>query len=183
MTRADHERVVRTAAASIRAIDPDRLIIADGLSWGNEPSPELADLGIAQSCRAYAPMEISHYKAQWIHGNESWPVPSWPLELPNGSRWDKDAIEKFYKPWVDLAKMGVGVHCGEGGAHNKTPHAVALAWFRDVLEVLTSHNIGFSLWNLHGSFGILNSGRDDVEYQDWYGDKLDVKLLNLLREY
>ena len=28
--------------------------------------------------------------------------------------------------------MGVGVHCGEGGAYNKTPHKVVLAWLRDV---------------------------------------------------
>ena len=37
MTRADHERVVRAATAAIRAIDPERLIIADGLSWGQHP--------------------------------------------------------------------------------------------------------------------------------------------------
>ena len=32
MSRADHERVVRTTVAAIRAINPDRLVIADGLS-------------------------------------------------------------------------------------------------------------------------------------------------------
>jgi len=51
MSRADHERVVRTAVAAIRQINPDRIVVADGISYGNETAPELADLGIAQSTR------------------------------------------------------------------------------------------------------------------------------------
>ena len=74
MTRADNERVVRAAVGAIRAADPQRLILADGLSWGNEPMPELADLKIGQSCRAYAPMEISHYQAPWV-GGERYALP------------------------------------------------------------------------------------------------------------
>lgn len=58
-----------------------------------------------------------------------------------------------------------------------------LRWFRDVLEVLKSHSIGYALWNFRGSFGILDSGRPDAAYQDWHGHKLDSKLLALLREF
>jgi endoglucanase len=47
MTRADHERVIRAAVAAIGSVDPDRLIVADGLNYGNGASPELANLGIA----------------------------------------------------------------------------------------------------------------------------------------
>jgi len=73
MTRAEHERVIRALTAVIREVDPGRLIIADGLSWGNDPVPELTDLGIAQSCRAYLPMGISHYKAPWVGGERFTP--------------------------------------------------------------------------------------------------------------
>jgi hypothetical protein len=83
----------------------------------------------------------------------------------------------------DLARMGVGVHCGEGGAFNKTPHNVVLAWLRDVLEILTGHGIGLALWNFRGSFGILDSGRTDVQYEDFHGHKLDRELLALLQEF
>ena len=182
MTRADHERVVRAAVAAIRRLDPERLIIADGVSWATGPCPELADLGIAQSCRAYAPMGISHYKASWV-GGEAWPEPSWPGALHDGLPWDRQKLEAFYQPWIELARQGVGVHCGEGGAFNYTPHAAFLAWFRDVLEILTPQNIGYALWNFRGSFGVLDSDRQDVEYEDWYGHKLDRKLLMLLQEY
>ncbi len=56
-------RVVKRLVAAIRAEDPQRLIIADGIRWGREPVYELAELGIAQSTRGYDPMQISHYKA------------------------------------------------------------------------------------------------------------------------
>lgn len=179
MSRADHERVIRAAVAAIRAVDPDRLIVADGLAWGNQPIPELADLSIAQSCRAYQPMGISHYQASWV-GGERFPLPTWPLgEGPD--RWDRARLEQHYRPWVDLARKGVGVHCGEGGAYNRTPHRVFLAWFREVLEILRAHGIGWALWNFRGSFGVLDSQRADVAYEDWHGHQLDRALLDLLQ--
>jgi endoglucanase len=181
MTRGDHERVVRGAVAAIRAIDPERLVIADGLDWANTPLPELADLEIAQSCRAYLPMNVSHYRASWV-GGENWPQPAWPGKMADGVTWDRARLEGHYQPWVDLARRGVGVHCGEGGAFSHTPHEVVLGWFRDVLEILTPHNIGFALWNFRGSFGILDSGRSDLAYEDWHGHKLDRRLLALLQE-
>jgi len=177
MSRADHERVVRTAVAAIREINPDRIVVADGMSWGNDPMPELADLQIGQSTRAYQPMFISHYGASWVD-SKNYPEPAWP-----GNGWDRKRMEQHYQKWADLAKMGVGVHCGEGGAYNKTPHNVVLAWLRDVLEILTAHGIGLSVWNLRGSFGIVDSGREDVKYEDFHGHKLDRKLLELLQEF
>jgi endoglucanase len=180
MTREDHERVMRATVEAIREVDPNRLVIVDGLSWGNDPSPELADLGVAQSCRAYAPMGVSHYKASWVEG-EKYPLPVWPGALHGDEVWDRVRLEEHYEQWADLARHGVGVHCGEGGAFNRTPHDVFLRWFRDVLEILTGHNIGYALWNFRGSFGVLDSAREDVEYEDWHGHQLDRKLLMLLQ--
>ena len=180
LTRADHERVMRTAVAAIRAIDPERLIILDGVSWGNETLPELVDLGVGQSCRAYLPMGVSHYKASWA-GGEHYPQPSWPGQMPDGKYWDRQALQAHYQDWANLAQQGVGVHCGEGGAFHFTPHPVTLAWLRDVLEVLKALNIGLALWNFRGAFGILDSGRKDVAYEDWRGHQLDRQMLELLR--
>ena len=185
MTRSDHERVMRAAVAAIRQIDPDRLVILDGLVWGNEPLPELADLrkvGVAQSCRAYVPMGLSHYQASWVE-SKGWPEPIWPGALHEGQPWDRSRLEAHYEPWINLARQGVGVHCGEGGAYSYTPHRVILAWLRDVLEILTTDHIGYALWNFRGAFGILDSGRKDVEYEDWYGHKLDRQLLVLLQSF
>lgn len=182
MSRADHERVIRATVAAIREIDPSRLIFVDGLNWGNEPCPELADLGVVQSTRAYQPMNVTHYKASWVNG-ENWPEPTWPGHMADGLWWDRERLEKHYAPWIKLAAQGVGIHCGEGGAFNHTPHAVVLAWLRDVLEILSDAGIGLALWNFRGAFGVLDSDRRDVEYEDWHGHKLDRKLLDLLREF
>lgn len=180
MTRADHERVMRAAVAAIKAIDPERLIILDGLAWGNDPCFELADLPVAQSCRAYLPMGISHYQAPWV-GGEHFPPPSWPTL--GDDRWDYTRLQEHYRQWANLAAQGVGVHCGEGGAFNHTPHDILLRWFHDVLEVLKGYNIGWALWNFRGAFGILDSNRKDVAFEEWHGHKLDRAYLELLRKF
>jgi len=167
----------------IRAVTPDRIIIADGNKIGNQVTPELKDLDIAQGCRGYFPSSISHYKAPWANKDpERCPTPVWPGTM-NGEKFDKTRLETFYKPWIELTTSGIGVHCGECGCWNKTPHDVFLAWFQDVLDILTTNKIGYALWNFKGDFGILNSGRQDVAYQDWYGNKLDKGLLELLKKH
>jgi len=190
MVRADHRRVIGAATAAIRAIDPNRLILADGMHWGAKPSPELFDLGIAQSCRAYAPMGLAQYRMisstkycrDWLH-RDDWPAPSWPGAIQWGERWDRAKLEAYYAQWADLAGRGIGVHCGEGGVFNQTPHAMSLAWLRDVLEILTGLGIGYAIWNLRGPFGILDSGRMDVAYENWHGHQLDRQMLSLLQEF
>lgn len=185
MTRADHERVMRRTVAAIRQEDPERLVILDGLDYGNLPCPEMTDLapGTAQSCRGYWPAGISHWRAGWWQGSDAWPEPSWPGALHEGQPWDRARLESHYAPWIALARGGVGVHCGECGAYNRTPHGMVLVWLRDVLEILTAAGIGWALWNFRGPFGILASGRGDVAYEDWRGRKLDRRLLELLREF
>jgi hypothetical protein len=51
------------------------------------------------------------------------------------------------------------------------------------LDILTTNSIGYALWNFIGDFGLIDSGRNDVAYEDWYGHKLDRKLLELLKKY
>jgi len=178
-----YRRVAQGASEAIRKANKDRLIVADGNSGGSNVIPELTDLNIAQSCRAYYPHYVSHYQASWVWKDPSQaPMPVWPGTI-DGKQFGRAQLEEFYKPWIELVGKGVGVHCGEGGCYNKTPHPVFLAWFGDILDILTQHKIGYALWNFRGDFGILDSGRKDIEYTDWYGHKLDNKLLALLKKY
>ena len=178
-----YRRMVEAAAQAIREENPDHLILADGNNVGNDVIPEIADLNVAQSCRGYVPGHISHYQAPWAFKDpNALPVPTWPGE-GGGGRWDRARLEQYYAPWIEWARKGVGVHCGECGCWKKTPHPVFLAWFEDVLDILTRAGIGYALWNFRGDFGILDSGRADVDYVDWYGQKLDRKLLALIQKY
>ncbi len=324
--------VCQKIAAAIRADDPDRLIVADGIEWGNRPVPELRKLGVAQATRGYQPMEVSHYMASWVRG-ERFRRPSWPrtvayglllgpgkkepkgplviegpfeqdtrlrlhvltvssradlavaadgevvweksfvcgpgegewkkaelneqwkvyqnlfdrdytLTVPAGTRkvevrmtqgdwlevgeigltplkpkspedalaldlaWGKKPAplrytpgtpgsafagaetqgrqwlrQQWVEPWVGLQKQGVGVMVGEFGAFNKTPHDVVLRWMEDCLANWQEAGFGWALWQFRGSFGVLDSQRGDVDYEDWEGHKLDRKMLKLLQSY
>jgi endoglucanase len=176
-----YREVARSAAEAIRRENSGHLVIADGNNIGNDPIPELADLNIGQSCRGYFPHAISHYKAPWANKDpDKLPLPQYPGQVGN-QYFNRDLVEKYYKPWIALKDKGVGVHCGECGCWNKTPHPVFLSWFTDVMDILDENKIGFALWEFVGDFGVLNSGRSDVAYEDWHGYKLDRKLLNLLQ--
>ncbi len=191
-----YRKVAKAASESIHKVTPDRLIIADGNDTGTSVIPEITDLDIAQSCRGYFPGIISHYKAPWANKDpDSLPEPKWPgtieftVQDSLGQMVKKpmilqrEMLETFYQPWIALMQQGVGVHCGECGCWNKTPHDVFLAWFGDVLDILTTHDIGYGIWEFSGSFGLLDSDRDDVDYEDWYGHRLDRKMLDLLLKY
>ena len=323
--------VVRKLAEAIRREDPQRLIISDGLQWGQNPILELAELRIAQATRGYTPMEISHYKASWVN-SQNFPEPQWPrLLAPNGTllgpkkpegshplvidgpfaketelrlhvlqvssaahlvveadgksifekkfqsgpgegEWKKVVYSEKYKiyqnifdrdytatipagtkqvqvrvadgDWLQLGEIGlkpkggaeatltlkqeyskkpdplrfvpndptgpfpglpqqgrewlmqkcvapwkaaeakhIGVMVGEWGAFNKTPHDVFLRWAEDSLKNWQEAGFGWALWNFRGGFGVLDSGRSDVKYEDFEGHKLDRTLLDLLQKY
>ena len=178
-----YRKVAKNAMEAIRKHNPNHLVVADGNNVGSDVIPEITDLNIAQSCRGYFPHYISHYRAPWVFKNpDDAPQPKWPGKM-GGKYYSREDLEKFYAPWIKIARQGVGVHCGECGCWNETPHDVFLAWFGDVLDILTSANIGYGLWNFIGDFGLLDSGRNDVNYKDWFGHKLDSKLLALLQKH
>ncbi len=332
-----YAKVVALVAAAIRAEDPNRLIICDGLQWGNVPVPELIPLHVAQSLHDYAPIEVTHYHASWISGSSNWPLPTWPLfggvpgllygpekpefqspltlkrafndTFPTGTRLTlkvgtvsnrghlvvradnqvifekafvsgpvaKEGEKIVYKPeykcyqnvfaqnervtltnaaseiaisnddgdwmtlasltvqvapdkpifplplsaewgqkpptmifqpdvanqpwsgggqWIDrewiyeheiapwrrLGNQGVGVMVGEWGCFNQTPYDVTLRWMEDTLTHFKTMGWGWAMWNLKGSFGILDSDRPGAVYQDFEGHKLDTRMLQLLQE-
>lgn len=179
----NYARVVRRLCEAIWAEDPQRLVVADGIDVGNTPVFELAGAGVAQSTRGYTPMHVSHWRARWVQGSDAWPEPTWPLVDAQGKRWDRAALRERIEPWRRLADRGVGVHVGEFGAHRYTPHKVALAWLEDWLSLWNEAGWGWALWQFRGDFGVLDSGRTDVAYEDFHGHKLDRAMLELLRAH
>lgn len=96
---------------------------------------------------------------------------------PSGRAW---LAENCIAPFRALQAKGVGVMVGEFGAYNHTPHPVVLRWMGDCLANWKDAGWGWAMWNFRGSFGILDSGRADVAYEDFQGHKLDRKMLDLL---
>ncbi|MGD0538666.1 MAG: cellulase family glycosylhydrolase [Verrucomicrobiota bacterium] len=178
---AAYRRVVSRLLEAIREHDPKRLVICDGREWGNAAPTELAGLNVAAAGRGYQPVRISHFRANWMAGADQWPEPTYPLK-EGDINWDRETLRRrCIEPWRQLEARGVGVMIGEFGAHNRTPHAVVLAWLQDLLALWKDAGWGWALWNWRGSFGVLDSGRGDVAYEVWRGHQLDRKLLRLLQ--
>lgn len=186
MPPGEYANVVQALVATIRLEDPSRLIVADGIDVGRTPVPELANLGLMQSARGYDPVQVSHYKASWIpHATRPDKAPpTWPLRITDTDVWDKERLRReMVARWQAAEALGIKVHVGEWGAFNHTPHAVALAWMEDFLSLWKEAGWGWALWNLRGSFGVLDSARTDVKYEANHGHRLDRKMLELLRAY
>jgi aryl-phospho-beta-D-glucosidase BglC (GH1 family) len=180
LTRENHAALVRRTVAAIRAIDPNREIVIDGLGGGNLAMPELADLGAVHSGRGYQPMPVSHYRAQWWVGQAVAPQPLYPGVVWEGRTWNRQSLRKFYQPWREVEVAGARVHIGECGCYNKTPNDVALRWLGDVFGLYKEFGWGFALWNFAGAFGIVEHGRPDAKYEQLHGYKIDRQLLDLL---
>lgn len=181
LDEAIYSRVMTAAIDAIREADPERLIVVDGLRWGQKPIHSLADLNVAQSTRGYNPFQLSHYKASWVGGSDTWPVPEWPMKRGDEVQDKQWIYDNYIVPWKEIEPKGVGVHVGEWGCYNKTPHNVALHWMKDCLSLWKEAGWGWSLWNLRGSFGVVDSGRDDVQYENLDGHNLDRRMLELIR--
>lgn len=116
-------------------------------------------------------------------------------EKPGSLRWQSGSLTSAtlqdgawlrthaVEPWKQLAEHGVGVMVGEWGAFNRTPHDVTLRWAEDCLRNWRDAGFGWALWNFRGPFGILDSERTDVHYENFHGHKLDRRLLELLQRY
>ena len=86
--------------------------------------------------------------------------------------------------WEEPVKKGVWCVVGEFGCANHTSHADSLRFLESSLRLFNEMGMGWCCWGFIGSrFGILNSQRRDVKYEDWHGSKLDRKMLELLRSY
>lgn len=103
----------------------------------------------------------------------------------NGSLKNLDGSNLFpfenYQIAFDTAKENnIPIMVQEFGVHNETPHKVAVDFLSDLTDFFQENNMGWALWNLTGSFGILNSSRKDCTYELYKGLQLDREMLDAL---
>jgi endoglucanase len=175
--------IARALISAIREANPERLIFADGADLGQTPVMGLVDEGIVQSTRGYLPKMVSHYAATWVPRNEfeSFAAPTWPMADSHGIVWNREKLRnELILKWQPLMKLGAPIHVGEWGSYNKTPHDACLAWMSDLLTLWKEARWGWSMWNLRGPFGVIDSGRSDVTYEVLGGLRVDRRMLELL---
>ena len=324
LEEAVYVNVMKKAIDAIHEVSPNRLVFVDGLNYARDVVLSLKDQpNVAQALHSYDPFRLTHYKAGWVNGSDTWPVPKWPIYSINNylygtwksefksplvflgtflkgteiiinvnqvsiegtlqvkadnsvvynkrfvcgatpgddftevkeTQWgyqnisnkdfsmvlpdsvSKISIENVAGDWMTINSISFkngndsitytlddsswgkkqstylidenwGVKNEDGsqmsafedyetsfalakqnnipfmvqefGVYNKTPHKVTLAFLSDLMDFFNEKNVGWSLWNLDGTFGILNSGRADVNYEAFNGYQLDRQMLNIL---
>lgn len=322
---ASYVQIMEKAIDKIHEINPNRIVFVDGLNYARNLITSLRNKkNIIQAIHVYDPFTLTHYKAGWVNGSDTWPVPVWPITnisnylygpwknefqsslefegvfspnteiiinvhqvsiesslqiqlddveiyrkdftcgpdpgedwtIINETQWgyqnisDKDysvvlpsggnvirisniegdwltinsirirnndydlelipgntswgAMQKSYKitaegeltetdgsPAVALTDLmekfelaeaeKIPVMIQEFGVYNQTPHEVTLAYLSDVVDIFKTYQVGYTLWNLSGSFGILNSSRDDCSYTSYQGKQLDQAMTQILQ--
>lgn len=89
-----------------------------------------------------------------------------------------------YRANVAIAKENnIPMMVQEFGVYNKTPHEVTLAFLSDLTDFFYENKIGWALWNFSGSFGILDSDREDCAYTPYQGQLLDEPMLQVLTRH
>lgn len=182
MTRQNHAALIRRAVAAIRAIDPRREMVIDGLDGGYLAMPELADLGVTHSGRGYHPMPISHHKAGWWADHVHAPPPKYPGLRWQGRTWNRAALKDSYRAWRAVEKRGTAIHIGEFGCFKHTSDEIALRWLTDLLDVYREFRWGYALWQFEGPFGIIGHGRPGATFEPILGYEVDRTLLDLVIE-
>ena len=157
--------VVRKLVQAIRGERRDRLIISDGLQWSTVPVLELRTSASPKPRGATPSFEITHYKASWVNGGH-FPYPQWPRLLPpNGTLLSPQKPEGLLSTG-DRRSLHNGHQAAAARADGFQPSAL-LAVEADGEQV----------------FQVLDSDRDNVQYENFEGHKLDRKFLDLLRRY
>ena len=325
MDEATYVNVMQKAINKIQSINPDRVIFVDGLNYGRKTMLSLKNAkNIIQAIHVYDPFTLTHYKASWVEGSDTWPVPFWPMtdisqylygpwqndyhtslvlegnflkdtqitinvqqvsvqstlqikldgsEIYNkvftcsadpGEDWTKIILTQWgYQnisgkdyttvlpsdgtrltitntdgDWMTFNKIsirsradeviiipantdwgskqntykitsegkitdtdgnpvlalntldnnlksarseGIPIMIQEFGVYNQTPHDVTLSYLTDVVSVLNKNKVGYAMWNMIGSMGIINSGRSDCTYEQYRGKQLDREMTTILQ--
>ena len=95
---AAYVAVVTEVVAAIRAEDPQRLVLCDGLQWGTVPVAEFIPLKVGMMTRGYSPFQLTHFRANWATGSDQWPTPRWPEIAGTGGTLISPAKKELSRP-------------------------------------------------------------------------------------
>lgn len=120
-----------------------------------------------------------------IPGNNAWGAKQETYSIsPDGKIMDDHGypmiLRNLYQKMQRAKDQDIPIMIQEFGVHNKTPHTVSLNYLKDVVSVFREYDLGYAMWNLSGSLGIINSGRDDCAYESYQGQLLDSAMLKII---
>jgi hypothetical protein len=171
--------------AAMREGAPEHTLIATGHKWSSLPElllvEPVADPNVVYNFHCYDPHIFTHQGATWsmdyLPYLEHLPYPSSPQALEEilprvedeqarraavgygAERWDAQKIDA----WIARAAAWATQHsvrltCNEFGVYRaKSLPEHRNAWIRDVRTSLEKYNIGWTMWDYAGGFGVVTA--------------------------
>lgn len=140
------------AAKAIRAIDPDRVLIANatgGSSPGNYNACDMRPLpmkDVIYQMHFYSPFFLTH---AGIYTNKIDPDNDYPGAVKRGTTWTKKEVATVMDYMKDFeSRYGAQIYVGEFSYMSKLKGAAQ--WLDDVCDLIESH--GWKFWTFH-SYG------------------------------
>ncbi len=165
----------------IRAIDTNRTLIVGPASWNSynnlDAMPIYSDDNLIYTFHFYDPFIFSHQGASWTDPSmeplSGVPFPYDPARMPSvpteligtwingamGSYSGQGTIPYIYS-LLDIAvafseARDVPIYCGEFGVYNRySDNNDRVGWYQAVTHYLDSLDIGWTMWDYHGGFGL-----------------------------
>ena len=168
---------------AIRERDPDRYIVYGGNNYNAVDELENIELvddddRIVYTFHFYKPFLFTHQFASWSEVTRVYDTEvEYPGEYPElaafleehpeyadgyerfiGETIDAEHVESQLQPAVDfMNETGRPIYCGEYGAITQAPLESRINWYRDVIDILKSHEIGRACWSYKSmSFGLID---------------------------
>jgi aryl-phospho-beta-D-glucosidase BglC (GH1 family) len=188
------------AAEAIREAAPKNTLIATGTNWSDIPDlltqHPLPDGNVIYNFHYYEPNTFTHQGANWstpwliyTHG-VPYPATETSIDMVKQvpdladrfaferywlDHWDAQRIRLEIDQAAAWAKMyGVPLICNEFGAYRAvTEPASRMNWIHDVRTALEADNIGWTMWDYRGGFGV-------VWKEDGQPAKVDDKVVEAL---
>jgi endoglucanase len=155
--------VMKKAIDRIQSINPDRIIFVDGLNYARDIMLSLrGEPNIIQAIHVYDPFTLTHYKAGWVSGSDSWPLPVWTMT---------DINMYLYGPWKSEYRSSLIL---EGSFPTNMEVII------NVNQVSIQSNLEIK-WNMIGTMGIINSERADCSYEPYRGKSIDREMTTIIQ--
>ena len=169
-------------AAAIREGAPQHTIIAAGARWSDDDDllflEPLRDPNVIYNFHFYEPHIFTHQGATW--GVNSWHFLhglAYPSTMENAQRtaslepeaanqlpviryaldhWDASRVDAEITQVAAWAQQrGLVITCNEFGVYRKADAPDRARWLTDVRSTLEKHNIGWTMWDYSGGFGVV----------------------------
>lgn len=179
--------LIKEAVSAVRKNAPESKIIYGGIQWNSARTLKLldkpADKNIIYTFHFYEPLIFTHQKAKWVPNM----IMDRDIQYPGTMKYyielskilgykgkdvtdasDADMGDSLIRHMVREAKdaadsAGVQLYCGEFGVIDQAPPPDTLNWFRDVLSVFGSNDVGYAIWTYKEmDFGIRDSHYDSI---------------------